>query len=76
MLSDPRLTLILLLAMSKNLTWIVEQPQHSLLQRHKRFEWMMNHVCYATKLHIDRSVLLKAPFRGPLFGLVGPVQNP
>ncbi|CAK9081550.1 unnamed protein product [Durusdinium trenchii] len=41
-----RLVLVLLLMMSRNLCWVLEQPRNSLLFRHRRFSWFTNHVAY------------------------------
>ena len=41
-----RLSLCLLLAMSRNATWVVEQPSQSLLKRHRRMEWVFGEVAY------------------------------
>ncbi|CAE7435198.1 unnamed protein product, partial [Symbiodinium necroappetens] len=39
-----RLVLLLLLMLSRHCTWVVEQPIHSLLPSHRRWEWMCNQV--------------------------------
>lgn len=41
-----RLVLCLQLAMSRNIVWVLEQPEHSLLIRQKRIEWLANKVAY------------------------------
>ncbi|CAK9110923.1 unnamed protein product [Durusdinium trenchii] len=41
-----RLVLCILLAMSRNIAWVVEQPHGSLLENHKRFSWMCNTVAW------------------------------
>ena len=46
---QPRLVLVLLYMMSKNLVWVLEQPRNSLLVRHRRFEWFVNHVATAAR---------------------------
>lgn len=38
--------LLLQLAMARNCCWAVEQPDKSLLIRHKRMDWFANHVAY------------------------------
>ncbi|CAE7315092.1 unnamed protein product [Symbiodinium necroappetens] len=39
-----RLVLLLLLMLSKNATWVVEQPLQTILTKHHRFEWLTNRV--------------------------------
>ena len=46
----PRCVLIILLILAKNAIFALEQPSLSLLPRHKRMEWLMNRVCYASSL--------------------------
>ena len=42
----PRCVLLILIMMSRNLVWAMEQPYQSLLVRHKRMEWLMNRVAF------------------------------
>ena len=41
-----RLVLLLQRAMARNCCWAVEQPDKSLLIRHRRKEWLVNHVAF------------------------------
>ena len=43
-----RTVLLLLVVMSRNAIWVLEQPGNSLLEKHRRFEWMINHVAYVS----------------------------
>ena len=52
-----RLTLVILVMLSRNLVWIVEQPRESLLFRHRRFEWLMNVVAWVPQLEYVLSLL-------------------
>ncbi len=46
--SNLRTVLLCLIVLAKNCVFAVEQPNASLLSRWVRFDWMINHVCYAT----------------------------
>ncbi|CAE7424690.1 unnamed protein product [Symbiodinium sp. CCMP2456] len=39
-----RLVLLLLLMLARHCTWMIEQPVHSLLKKHQRWQWMTNRV--------------------------------
>ena len=41
--------LLILVILARNLVFYLEQPAQSLLPRHKRVEWLMNRVSYASK---------------------------
>lgn len=43
-----RVVLLILVLLSNNCLWVVEQPRQSLLAGHRRFNWLINHVCYAS----------------------------
>ena len=45
-----RMTLCLLLVISQNCFFVVEQPSQSLLYRHHRFEWFTNRVAWVSGL--------------------------
>ncbi|CAK9084650.1 unnamed protein product [Durusdinium trenchii] len=54
-----RCVLLILLMMSKNLRWLLEQPHQSLLPRHKRMEWLLNrvvfvHIVYFWMMHYNK----------------------
>ena len=40
----PRLTLAILVTLSRNMVWTLEQPRDSLLIRHRRMDWICNKV--------------------------------
>ena len=46
--SQVRLTMMVLLILSMNNFFTVEQPAQSILYRHKRWEWLANKVCWET----------------------------
>lgn len=53
-LSQPillRTVLLILVTASRNALWVLEQPHGSILVRHRRFDWMVNHVMYALWKH-------------------------
>ena len=42
----PRLVLVILILLANHCIWVLEQPRQSLLAHHKRFNWLVNHVCF------------------------------
>lgn len=44
---DPRMVCLILVVLSHNSVFVVEQPANSLLIRHYRMDWLVNHVCIA-----------------------------
>ena len=48
-----RLVLLLQLTMARNGVWAIEQPDKSLLIRHKRMDWFVNHVAYVPGTSLD-----------------------
>ena len=44
----PRMTLLVLLILSRNGLFMVEQPMQTLLQWHRRWQWLCNRVCFVT----------------------------
>ena len=42
----PRMVLLILLILSRNGFWLVEQPSQSLLYMHKRWQWLANRVAW------------------------------
>ena len=45
---QPRVVLLLLVALAMHTTFVVEQPHGSLLPSHARWDWFMNRVCKAS----------------------------
>lgn len=46
MIWKPRLVLVILILLANHCIWVLEQPRQSLLAHHKRFNWLVNHVCF------------------------------
>ena len=46
-----RMTLLVLLILSRNGLYLVEQPSQTLLHWHRRWQWLCNRVSYATWFH-------------------------
>ena len=46
MIWKPRWVLVILILLANHCIWVLEQPRQSLLAHHKRFNWLVNHVCF------------------------------
>lgn len=58
-----RLVLLLQLTMARNGVWAVEQPDKSLLIRHKRMDWLVNHVAYVPLTSLVVGAIRGLPMR-------------
>ena len=48
-LRKPRVVLVILILLANHCIWVLEQPRQSLLAHHKRFNWLVNHVCFVAR---------------------------
>lgn len=47
-----RVVLVILVLMANYCIWVLEQPRQSLLGAHRRFNWLINHVCWVLWINL------------------------
>ena len=53
-----RLVLVILVLLANHCVWVLEQPRQTLLAGHRRFSWLINHVCYVLSWHLEDMVFV------------------